>query len=452
MSAVWSRRKFIARSSTAGLGWACTGKLLAASEVEEIELYVPVRAVTRGPRRHWFGYYDKEQFSRDERWLLGNEVTFEHRSPTAEDEIAVGMVDLCDGDRWIELGRTRAWNWQQGCMLQWRPGHPDEVVWNDREGGQFVVRLHNVRTGRTRTLPAPIYALSPDGRWALAPDFRRLNDCRPGYGYAGVPDPRANLGAPDDTGIWKIDLETGRVDLLLSFADVVRFAPPRGGFPPDAKHWVNHLLVAPDGQRFVFLHRWRTPGMKGWWTRMLSWGADGRDPWLVNATGKVSHFIWRDSRSLLMYAGVPPDGQRWAFLVVEARGDRVDEVDGMMERDGHCTYVPGRANEWIVCDTYPIEPARVQVLYMVHPASRRRWILGRFPSPPEYTGEWRCDLHPRASPSGRWVCIDSAHGDQGRQMWRVDLDELWRVASGSGGLAVAPIPSSPRGRRARTPL
>ncbi|MDB6129838.1 MAG: hypothetical protein JWM04_945, partial [Verrucomicrobiales bacterium] len=87
-----------------------------------------VRAITRGPKFHWFGYYDKLQFDPSGRYVLGNQVDFEHRSPKAEDKIQVGMVDLQDGDKWIELGETRAWNWQQGCMLLWLPGSKNEVM------------------------------------------------------------------------------------------------------------------------------------------------------------------------------------------------------------------------------------------------------------------------------------------------------------------------------------
>ena len=65
---------------------------------------VPSRAITAGPRHHWFGYYDKLQFDPSSRYALGMEVDFEHRAPTAEDVIRMGMVDLKEGDRWIELG------------------------------------------------------------------------------------------------------------------------------------------------------------------------------------------------------------------------------------------------------------------------------------------------------------------------------------------------------------
>jgi hypothetical protein len=50
--------------------------------------------------------------------------------------------------------------------------------------------------------------------------------------------------------------------------------------------------------------------------------------------------------------------------------------------------------------------------------------LGHFLSPKEYVGEWRCDNHPRSSPDGRKVVIDSPHGRNGRQMYLIDLREI----------------------------
>jgi hypothetical protein len=74
----------------------------------------PVRAITRGPQFHWRGYYDKLLFDQTDRFLLANQVDFEGRSPKADDAIRLGMIDTADADRWIALGSTRAWNWQQG--------------------------------------------------------------------------------------------------------------------------------------------------------------------------------------------------------------------------------------------------------------------------------------------------------------------------------------------------
>ncbi|OGV71183.1 MAG: hypothetical protein A2283_23735 [Lentisphaerae bacterium RIFOXYA12_FULL_48_11] len=379
----------------------------------------PVRVITRGPKFHWFAYYDKLQFDPSGRYVLCNEVDFEHRSPKADDVIKVGMVDTQDGDKWIELGESRAWNWQQGCMLQWVPGSQSEVIWNDRQDNQFVCHILDVKSGEKRTLPAPVYALSPDGKWAVSPDFRRLNDCRPGYGYAGIPDPNADVKAPEDAGVWKIDLQTGKQSLLMSFADLSK-VPQAGGFSKGAKHWFNHLLVAQGGKRFIFLHRWQGEAEgKGWKTRMFTVGEDGKDLYLINATGKVSHFVWRDSSHILAYAGWGE--KEWRFLVMEDYTGKVEEIEGMLKTDGHCTYLPG--DKWILCDTYP-DKQRNQNPYLLHLATKKFIPLGHFLLPVEYKGEWRCDLHPRFSPDGNRVTIDSPHGGNGRQLYMIDVREV----------------------------
>ncbi len=90
-----------------------------------------------------------------------------------------------------------------------------------------------------------------------------------------------------------------------------------------------------------------------------------------------------------------------------------------MTRDGHCSYLPDK--EWIVCDTYPGGRDRSQQLYLFNVEREERVDLGVFPAPEAYSGEWRCDLHPRCSPDGKFLTIDSAHGGSGRRMYVVAL-------------------------------
>lgn len=378
---------------------------------------VPVRAITKGPKHHWFGYYDKLEFDPTGRYVLSNQVDFEHRSPQAGDTIRVGMIDLQDNDRWIELGESRAWNWQQGCMLQWLPGSRDEVIWNDRLDGQFVSHIRNVRTGKTRTLPGPVYSVSPDAKWAVYPDFRRLNQMRPGYGYAGVPDPFETNLAPDQAGIWRMDLKSGKQNLLLSFADAVKVPNQHSPWEPTAKHWFNHLLHSPSGDRFIFLHRWRGPKQgAGFGTRMFTANGSGKDLFVLDPYGGTSHFIWRDSQHVLAWAKHPSHGEK--FYLYRDKTEHVDVVGkDVMTLNGHCTYLPG--NNWILNDTYPQKD--VQSLYLYEVATARRVPLGGFASAPPYRGEFRCDLHPRFSPDGKKVAIDSAHGGNGRQIYLVDI-------------------------------
>lgn len=412
--------KTLAASLPAASALGVTLRALAADAPDE--KLPPVRALTRGPKFHWRAYYDKLLFDPANRLVVCNEVDFEGRSPTADDVIRVGMVDTKDGDKWTELGSSRAWNWQQGCMLQWVPGSSSEVAWNDREGDHFISHILNVKTGRKRTLPHPFYCLSPDGRWAVAPDFRRLNDTRPGYGYTGIPDPNRDVLAPDNAGIWRLDMRTGRQTLIFSFADAAKIpftGQPELAFTPESKHWFNHLLVNTNGTRFFFLHRWTLPGKRGFFTRAFTAKPDGSDLYQLIPTGKVSHFVWRDAKHITAYAGHPPTND-WKFCIFEDKTRNVEVIgEGILKGDGHITHVPGTRHQWVLNDTYP-DKQRLQHVHLFHIPTKRRVELGHFLLPKEYTGEWRCDTHPCCSRDGKSVIFDSAHNG-GRQVYLIDI-------------------------------
>jgi len=154
---------------------------------------------------------------------------------------------------------------------------------------------------------------------------------------------------------------------------------------------------------------------------MITADPDGRNLCVVNDAGLTSHFIWRDPDHILAYAHHPSHGN--AFYLFRDGATADVEVVGpeVMRVDGHCTYLPG--NQWILNDAYP-DGDRCQELYLYHVPTGRKVVLGRFHSPPEYTGEWRCDLHPRCSRDGRAVVIDSPHGGEGRQLYGIDISGI----------------------------
>ena len=384
------------------------------------EASIPMRAITKGPDFHWFGYYDKLQFDPSSRYVLGMQATFQGRTPAPEDTIRVGMVDTVDNDRWIDLGESRAWCWQQGCMLQWLPGSKSEIIWNDREGNRFISHILDVKTGKKRTLPAPVYAISPDSRWAVHPDFRRTHDTRPGYGYAGIPDPNRDVLSPADSGIWKLDLATGKHEFLVSIADITSVRDGRSDFQ-GAKQWLNHLLVSTDGSKFCFLHRWARPDQRGFVTRLITCKPDAKDMFVLDPYGKTSHFIWRDPSHILAWAWHPSHGEKFYLYRDRSRDVEVVGPDVMIV-NGHCTYLPPD-KRWILNDTYP-DKDRNQNPYVYDTTTNRRVPLGHFHSQPEYKDEFRCDLHPRYSPDGRKVVIDSPHAGNGRQMYLFDISSI----------------------------
>jgi hypothetical protein len=389
---------------------------------------VPLKQVTHGPGYHWFGYYDKLQFDPTSRFALGMRTQVDKRTPMPDDVLEIGLIDLDDACRWTKLGESRAWSWQQGCMLQWVPGSKTDVIWNDREGDRYVSRIANVTTGNLRTLPKAVYALSPDGKYAVGTEFSRINALRPGYGYVGLEDPYFEVKAPEEIGIYRLNLETGDDTLIASLGKLAKI-PHNGEDVSDNFHWFNHLLVNTDGTRLTFLHRWRKErtdrqemARRGWTTRMFTLGMDGSDPYIINSSGFVSHFVWADAKQIAAF--VKADGKLWKLYLLEGRTGQLTPVGHeKIETDGHNTYIPGTDNRWILNDTYPQGKERLQTLYLYDSLHDRRIDLGRFYEPPEFVGEWRVDLHARTSPNGQRIIVDSTHTGE-RQMWLLDMSNF----------------------------
>ena len=400
------------------------------SQTQGATSFPPTRTITGGPKHHWFGYYDKLEFDPTDQYVLSNEVAFEHRTPTRDDVIGVGMVDTQDNDKWISLGKSHAWGWQQGCMLQWRPHSKSEVVWNDREGDRHVCRVMDITTRKSRTLPRPIYTLSGDGRWAITTDFSRVQRMRAGYGYVGLTDPCADQRAPETSGVWRLDMDSGESELIFSLADAARIKY-QGESLSEKWNYFNHLLISPDSSRFIVLHRWRNdtgdaqnPQPKGrFTTRMFTVAMDGSDRYILDPSGNTSHFIWRDPQHIC--AWTRPTGQPAGFYLFKDQTGKFESVgDGVMTQNGHNTYIPKTDNQWILNDTYPSQEKREQVPYLFHVPTGKRVDLGAFHSPPNYSGEWRCDTHPRTSNDGKTVAIDSPHSGGGRQIHLIDISKI----------------------------
>ncbi len=374
------------------------------------------RAVTKGPSYHWFGYYDKCPWSADGTKMLAMEVDFMDRPPTGEDAIRVGLVDLEAGDREFHaFDETRAWCWQQGTMLQWLGSDPDRlVIYNSIEDDRYVSIIRDIHSGETRTLPRPIYAVSPDGTQAVSINFSRVGRTRPGYGYYALPDPTEGQMHPPDDGIWWMDLETGETELIVTLDQITTIAYRTS---MENENWFNHMQFCPDGSRFLWLHRWYRPGSPRWFTRMFTADPHGNDIFLVADDDMVSHFDWLDERHIIAWATHRQIGDRYYLYRDQSPWFEVIG-DDVFTTDGHMSYSPGD-RRYLLTDTYPdAEHKRTLLIYDTQ--TGRRADIGRFLSPGRYSGEIRCDLHPRWNRDGTQVCFDSIHEGE-RQMYVIDL-------------------------------
>lgn len=380
---------------------------------EESLLATPV---TRPPKQHFFGYYTKRQFDPSDKYLLGLECDIISRLQHVDDRATLGMVDLEDANKWIPLAETGAWNWQMGCMTEWLPGADKVIIYNDLRDGHFVSVIRDVERGEQRVLPVPVFEIAPDGSSALTLNFSRLWDVRPETGYCGVKDPWYDQAAPDDDGIFHVNLSTGKTEMVISHAEMGGF-PHTVGMPPRAKRYFTHLLFNEDGSRFMFWYRCHSSD-GGYYSCIYTAAPDGKDIHAVAAHN--SHSVWLGCDKILAMATLDEQG-RHNYLFTDLADDHEIVGEGLLEFGGnHATFSPDKT--WILTDSSPdYRSQRTVVLY--DRAAVRRVDIARFHSMPELDGPLRCDLHPRWNRAGNQVCIDSTH-EGSRQMYLIDVRRI----------------------------
>lgn len=375
-----------------------------------------LHALTRGPKHHFFGYYEKSPWNASQSLMLAHEADFNDRAPGPHDRLRIGVVHLAD-KRFEPLGESLAWNWQQGAMLAWHPADPERLlIHNDRRDGKLVGVVRDTSGNEKRVYDRPIYTLSPDGKNAWSLNFARLAKHRPGYGYAGVEDPWADIAHPDEDGIHAIDLESGSSTLIVSLDHLARLDPTPA--MTGQCHWLNHIQASPQGSRIAFFHLWRE-GEKGWGVRLYVSRPDGSELTCALDTGRISHYDWLDEDHVLVWARRKEGGERFLLVDVRDGGNQVFG-EGVLTEDGHDTFSPDR--RWVLNDTYPDRHDMRTLMLVSWPDGKRIDIARAYSPKSKWWGEIRCDLHPRWSRDGRQVCIDSVH-EGSRQMYVVDVSE-----------------------------
>ena len=142
--------------------------------------------ITSGPMEHLFAsYYGINSWSKNQKYVTVLETDVKFRIPTENDTATLGLVDM-ESHEFIPIAKTRAWNFQQGCMAHWLSTSPDSVIiYNDLVDGEFVSVILNVFTKERRIIPFPVSAVSPNGKEAVGINFARLRITRADYGYGG---------------------------------------------------------------------------------------------------------------------------------------------------------------------------------------------------------------------------------------------------------------------------
>ena len=387
-----------------------TGNLLSdkKSELEGLT------QISSANQEHNFGYYDTPPWSKDQRYLIYLRPSNAQKNYVSTANTDIILYDTADGTE-KSIAVTHVWNSQQGCMLQWLgPDFSSHILYNDFRDGTFCSVSYNISDATETVYKIPIYSVSADGKSAISLDFSRLNTFRPGYGYSNISDKTAMEKYPDINCIFKLDLTNNSVsELPITYKKLSEFMPVDS--MSEGFHKVNHIMLNPSADRFMFIHRWIVDGVTH--HRLLSCDTDGNDIYVILDDVMVSHCNWKDDEQIISYCYT--EEYKDAYHILHDKSDTKEVIcQKELTSDGHPSFSPN--GEFIITDTYP-DFKRKQALYLIRVSDYKVKKLGSIYSSIKYINETRCDLHPRWNYNSEEICIDASPKSK-RQVYTLKVD------------------------------
>ena len=405
---------------------------------------------------YFFGYYDKSPFDFDNRKLLAQRMNFMDRMPDKDDILKIGYLNWQSNNEFIRLTETKTWNWQQGCMLQWMgPDFNKQIIFNDRINNKFVSIIMDIETREKTILPMAVYTVRSDGKYALCIDNERHSWFRGGYSYQGVENVAKRKALDENDGIWLLDIEKKKTEQIINIMDLIKINPLSN--MKGATHYIEHLMFSPSGKRFCFLHRWQIDD-GGIYARFFTADMNGSDIFLLNDSGRMSHFCWRNEKELLAWCGLPTSVNRLRkyknavkFLVkpflplyhklISDNSSLSKIITGdsyvlfqdktvvknriahdELNEDGHPSFCPVNS-DLFVSDTYQ-DKLDFRRLFLFNIQESKMLDIAELKSSSVLDNTaFRCDLHPKWSYNGRYVSVDTVN-EGFRQMYVYDVKEI----------------------------
>lgn len=362
-------------------------------------------------KEYFFGYYDKSPWDKDNRYMLCLRVDNTYTSVAPSEEAEIVIFDTENKNSYEVIAKTKAWNVQQGCMLQWLgPKYDENIIYNDFRSGKYCSVILNIKTKEEKIIGMPVYSVSNDGKFALTLDFSRLHRLRKGYGYSNIEEGTKDEKCPNSTCIWKINLEDGSISELMKYSDFLNFETRDE--MKGAEHKVNHIMINPAGSRFMVLHRWFRGNNK--YSRLITVNMDGTEMYNLSDDNMVSHCCWKNDHYILGYERKSKTGN--GYYLMKDKSNEYTLKFEELSSDGHPSYSP--SGNGIITDTYPNRARMASVYYIKNNNIRR---IARVFAPFKYDNDVRCDLHPRWDREGIKVCFDSVFEGR-RGLYVIKLD------------------------------
>lgn len=344
----------------------------------------------------FFGYYDKSPEIGNGMVIFNETELKTHKKPSSLAPICINVMDRLSGEV-IKVGESLSYNWQQGCRAHWIDNN--RLIYNsfDNKSQKYKSVVYDISCRSAVDIYDYPVQDSYQDIYFLSINYERIMALRPDYGYRNLPLlNEKKLKDTDEDGIRMIDFNTKEDRLIVKLSELVGLMPKESF--KGALHKVNHVMISPNGDKFIFIHRWYQSGRR--FDRLIL--SDFNNLQIISDDDMVSHMCWIDEETLFGY--LRHNGVNGFYFINLSTGEfrTCERLNSLQSGDGH----PSCHGDWIVVDTYP-DKSRQQHLTLYNIRTDKAYPLLELFQSLAYQGECRCDLHPRFSSDGLRIYFDT---------------------------------------------
>jgi len=421
------RRNFIKTSTTGGLA-IFTFPGLANSNVSKLS--TSIKQITTGPDHHLFGYIGQSltiPWNASGKRILTLSSPFIDHLPDGSEPAGVNLVhtDKKDGNflKVEKIDESLGWNPQQGTMFYWNPENPEnQFFFNDRDkktGKVFTVlydieKKKRVREFRFEDTPVGNGGVCPVGGSYLAINYARMARLRAVTGYKGTTDWTEGITAPENDGIFKVDINSGKMKLLVSFKTMLEEIEKKGIDTEGEALFINHTLWNRDGNLFCFFIRagWKKDGRKKKRTNVFcTMNADGTGL-VIDRPFIGGHPEWGIGQQMIGRKG---DDQIIIDIINEKIVGKIGSPESIPNPEGDISLSP--SGKWFV-NGYGKNGNNY---YNIIRLADGEWTRSEGINKGEYSGDIRIDSAPRWNRNNNQVLIQGIAKDGTEQLFVISI-------------------------------
>ena len=351
----------------------------------------------------FFGYYDHSPWSADMKFLILNVVI--------KDVLTLKLYERINGKYLFkkDIVQTSAFNLQQGIRAAWI--NNDEIIFNCIHKKQLVCSIYNIKNDTKNYFAYPAQEIKDNTIFCI--DYSHLDEINKDYGYNllnkgySMKDIDGILGYDIADKSVKFNLERKKIDKLSMIKDDIGNCE------------INHINASPFNNSIMFIYRNKG---KNSTSELYHFSFKENNLRRVFSGTIVSHYCWVSPTQILVYLGRKVKDQGYYLIeILDSNSNEINQQHKMgVNGDGHPSLCPN--SRFVVYDSYP-DRNRYIHLNLYDTQNKKVIEIGRFFSPLKYSGYYRCDLHPRWSPDGNYISIDSSHSGL-RRHYIIDVSNI----------------------------